>query len=765
MAVISTGVVNGAGRKTVTIYEPVGVDAAHAGRADGEGFIDSLMSRLSLEEKIGQLNLPVGGDVVSGTARSAGIDSLILAGRIGGFFNVKGVEAISRFQRLAVERGPHGIPLLVGADVVHGYATVFPIPLALSCSWDSVEVARMARISAIEATADGVNWNYSPMVDICRDPRWGRIAESSGEDPWLGSVLAKAYVQGYQGDGIRSDSSLMACVKHFALYGAAEGGRDYNGVDMSRERMDNYYLPPYRAAVDAGVGSVMTSFNLINGQHATACDWLIDGILRKDWNFDGFVVTDYGSIDEMSSMGVANENEAAALALRAGTDMDMVTGRFLADLKGAVDGGLVSMAMIDQACRRVLEAKQRLGLFDNPYKYCNTERPSRELYTPEHRAVARDIAAKTFVLLKNDNNLLPLKPKGCIALIGPLADAGNNMAGCWSGYCRPERHKSLLTAFREAVGNDARIVYAQGSNIFYDEAMQADCDWGRRIPRVDDRKAHAEALRVAAEADVIVMALGESCEMSGESSSRADITIPDTQRDLLKELAATGKPIVLLLFTGRPLILDWEAENIQSIMNVWFGGSEAADAIADVVFGDKSPCGRLTVTFPRSVGQIPLYYNHLPSSHPDFDSSRFNPYRSNYIDVANDPLYPFGFGLGYTTFGYSTPTLSSDVLTPGGKLKLSVDVTNTGMRDGTEIVQMYINDPVARIARPVKELKAFRKVDIPAGKTATVEFDITPDMLKYYDSEHHYGYDPGEFKIMVGSNSENLQTLTLILKD
>lgn len=735
-----------------------------SGYPKNEYLIDSLMSQMSLEEKIGQLNLPVGGDVVSGTAEAAKIDSLILQGHIGGFFNVKGIDAISRFQHLAVEKGPHSIPFFVGADVVHGYATVFPIPLALSCSWDSAAVAQMARISAIEATADGVNWNYSPMVDICRDPRWGRIAESSGEDPYLGSTLAKAYVHGYQGDNIKSDSSLMACVKHFVLYGAAEGGRDYNGVDMSRECMFNYYLPPFQASVDAGVGSLMTSFNLINGQHATACDWLINGVLRHDWKFNGFVVTDYGSITELSRMGVAQEWEAAASALRAGTDMDMVTGRYLADLKSALEKGFITEDMINNACRRVLEAKRRLGLFDNPYKYCNSDRAARDLYTTEHRLVARDIASKTFVLLKNENNLLPLKKKGRIALIGPLADAGNNMAGCWSGYCKHETHKSILTAFREAVGNEAEIIYSQGSNIYYNETTQADCDWGRLIPRVNDAAAHSTALVAASKADVVVVAMGESCEMSGKSSSRADITIPDTQRDLLKKLAATGKPVVLLLFTGRPLILDWETENIPAILNVWFGGSEAADAITDVVFGDKMPSGKLTTTFPRAIGQIPIYYNHLPTSHPDYDSSRFNPYCSNYIDVSNKPLYPFGFGLSYTTFKYSTPVLSSDVLPEDGYLTLSVEVTNTGMYNGTEIVQLYINDPVARIARPVKELKAFKKVEIPSGTTATVEFTITPDMLKYYDAELHFGCDSGEFNVMVGPNSQDVQTLKFKLQ-
>lgn len=725
-----------------------------------EDFIDSLMATMTLQEKIGQLNLPVGGDVVSGTAQASLLDSLIIQGKIGGFFNVKGCDAISRFQHLAVEKGPHGIPLLVGADVVHGYETVFPIPLALSCSWDSDAIAEMAKISAIEATADGVNWNYSPMVDICRDPRWGRIAEGSGEDPYLGSVLAKAYIQGYQGDGMRSDSSLMACVKHYALYGAAEGGRDYNGVDMSRERMFNYYMAPYKAAVDAGVGSVMTSFNLVNGQHATASDWLVNGVLRKDWGFNGFVVTDYGSIDELPIMGVADIENAAAVTLRAGTDMDMVTGRYLNDLEGAIERGLINEEMIDDACRRILVAKQKLGLFDNPYKYCKPERLAEDMYTPRHRQVARDIAAKTFVLLKNDNHILPLQRKGRIALIGPLADAANNMSGTWSGYCKYENHKSLLEAFREALGNDAELLYAQGSNIYYDEATQRNCDWGRSIARGNDVELHRQAVEAANKADIIVCALGESAEMSGESSSRAEITIPDTQRDLLKELYATGKPVILLLFTGRPLVLDWEDSHLAAILNVWFGGSETADAITDVVFGKKVPSGKLTTTWPRSIGQIPLYYNHLPSSHPDFDPTQFNPYRSNYIDISNEPLYPFGYGLSYTTFVYSQPELSSDCMSENGSITLSVDVANTGDFDGYEIVQLYINDPIAKIARPVKELKSYKLVFIPKGETVSVSFEINGEMLKYYDNELRYGYDPGEFRVMVGPDSSNLQTLT-----
>ena len=739
--------------------------AKKATPADDAKFIDNLMSKMTLDEKIGQLNLLPGNDVVSGELPGARLEPLIKEGKLGAFLNVQGIDNISRLQHLAVEHSRLGIPLLAGADVIHGYQTVFPIPLALSCSWDSDAVERMARISAKEATADGINWNYSPMVDICRDPRWGRIAEGSGEDPYLGCILAAAYVRGYQGDNLKADSTVMACVKHYALYGAAEGGRDYNTVDMSRERMFNYYMPPYRAAVDAGVESLMTSFNLVNGQHATAAHWLIEDILRRDWGFKGMIVTDYGSISELTPMGVAEESEAAANTLKAGTDMDMCTSRFLKDLKGALERGLITEEMIDKACRRVLEAKQKLGLFENPYLYGSPERVAKDDYTPANRAAARDIAAETFVLLRNEGSLLPLAKKGKIALIGPLADAGNQMCGTWAPNCRPDTHQSLLSALREEVGDRAEVIYAQGSNIYYDEKMQENATrWNPIYHRGDNETLRTEALAAAEKADVIVAAVGETMSMSGESASRADITIPDAQRDLLKDLAATGKPVVLVLFTGRPLVLDWESKNIPAILNVWFGGSEAGKAICDVIFGDKVPSAKLTTTFPQMIGQIPLYYNHLPPSHPDTDPEHFNIYRSNYIDVSNDPLYPFGYGLSYTTFAYGKPSLSSNELTMDGKITLSVDVTNTGNYDGTEIVQLYLRDPVARIARPVKELKGFRRLDLKKGETATVTFDITPDMLKYYDADLKYVCDPGAFEAMVGPNSAAVQTLPFTLR-
>ena len=717
-------------------------------------FIDELMSAMTLDEKIGQLNLPVGGDVVSGDGGAAPLDSLIVSGRVGGVFNVTGVDEISRLQHLAVEHSPHGIPLLVGADVVHGYKTIFPIPLALSCTWDTTAVERMARISAIEATADGVNWNYSPMVDICRDPRWGRIAEGAGEDPYLGSVMARAYVRGYQENDMRGDSTLMACVKHFALYGAVEAGRDYNTVDMSREKMFNYYLPPFRAAVGQGAGSLMTSFNLVNGRHATSSAWLVDGVLRRGWGFDGLVVTDYNSIPDIAITGCASEADAAAMTLAAGTDMDMVSGLYLNTLRDALARGLVTGKMIDDACRRVLRAKYRLGLFDDPYKYCNRGRARDDIFTPAHREAARQIATETFVLLKNRDSLLPLEKKGKIALIGPLADSPGNMCGCWSTLYDDKMHKSLLDVMQDAAGDSARILYAQGCNLYYDEEFQRNAQGNKHITRGDDRLLHRDALAVAAQADVIVAAMGESADMSGEAASRADITIPDTQRDLLRELVATGKPVVLLLFTGRPLVLDWESEHIPAILNVWFGGSEAAAAITDVVFGAKSPSGRMTATFPRSVGQIPLYYNHLMPSRPAPQDGVFRRYYSNYIDMPCEPLYPFGYGLTYTTFEYGRPEIDGN--------RVRVSITNTGTREGVEVVQLYIRDKVAAIGRPVKELKAYRRLNLLPGETRRVTFTITPDMLGYYNADCDFVCEPGAFEIMIGPDSRRPQVLEYV---
>lgn len=725
-------------------------------------FVTDLMGKMTIREKLGQLNLPSGGDLVTGSVMNSELSDMIRKEEIGGFFNVKGIKKIYDLQRLAVEETRLKIPLIVGADVIHGYETIFPIPLALSCSWDTLAIQRMARISAIEASADGICWTFSPMVDICRDARWGRIAEGSGEDPYLGSLLAKAYVHGYQGDSMQGKDEILSCVKHFALYGASEAGKDYNTVDMSHLRMYNEYFAPYRAAVEAGVGSVMSSFNIVDGIPATANKWLLTDVLRDEWGFQGLLVTDYNSIAEMSIHGVAPLKEASVRALQAGTDMDMVSCGFLNTLEESLKEGKVTEAQIDAACRRVLEAKYKLGLFADPYKYCDTLRAEKELYTPEHRAVAREVAAETFVLLKNENHLLPLEEKGKIALIGPMANARNNMCGMWSMTCTPSGHGTLLEGIRSAVGDKAEILYAKGSNVYYDAEMEKGAVGIRPLERGNDQQLLAEALRTAARADVIVAAVGECAEMSGESPSRTNLEIPDAQQDLLKALVKTGKPVVLLLFTGRPLVLNWESEHIPSILNVWFGGSETGDAVADVLFGKAVPCGKLTTTFPRSVGQLSLFYNHLNTGRPDPDSRVFDRYASNYLDESNEPLYPFGYGLSYTDFVYGDLQLSSETLPKNGNLTASVTVTNKGKHDGYETVQLYLRDIYAEVARPVKELKGFDRIFLKKGESREVKFVLTEDDLKFYNSGLQYIYEPGEFDVMIGTNSRDVQTKRFI---
>lgn len=738
--------------------------AALAGRAQGskmDEFVGSLMQKMTLEEKIGQLNLQVAGDITTGSVQSSAVSGRIAAGQIGGVFNVKGAGKIRRLQDIAVRQTRLGIPLLVGMDVIHGYETIFPIPLALSCSWDTLAIERSARIAAREASADGINWTYSPMVDISMDARWGRVAEGSGEDPYLGACIARAMVRGYQGDYSGTDN-IMACVKHFALYGAVEAGRDYNTVDMSRVRMYNRYFPPYRAAVAAGAGSVMTSFNLVDGVPATGNRWLLTDVLRRQWGFDGFVVTDYEALMEMTRHGLGDLASVAAQALRAGTDMEMCSEGYSKTLGQSLALGRVTMGDIDNACRRVLEAKYKLGLFDNPYKYCDDSRHAADVYTAENRAEARRLAAETFVLLKNEGNVLPLERQGRIALIGPLADNSANLCGTWCVAYTPERYSTLRQGLERAVGGKAEVLYAQGCNLTRDSALQRASEFGRTIPRGDGAAMKAEALRVAAEADVIVCAMGECSDMTGESSSRVNLELPDVQRELLAELLKLGKPLVLLNFSGRPTVMTWEQANVPAIMNVWFGGSEAADAICDVLFGDRVPSGKLTMTMPQAVGQIPIYYNHMSTGRPVPEGAKsYRKYQSNYLDVRNDPLYPFGYGQSYTTFAYSEPRLSADSMAVDGSVTVAVDVTNTGGRDADEIVQLYIRDIVARISRPVKELKGFSRVHIKAGETKTVEFSITPDMLKYYDSELRYGLDAGEFVIMTGPDSRRVKSCKL----
>ena len=725
-------------------------------------FIDELMSKMTLEEKIGQLNLLPGNDITTGAVMNSPLAQLTAEGKLGAVLNVKGQEKIKELQRIAVKKSRLGIPLLIGQDVIHGNQTVFPIPLAQACSWDIKAIENGARIAAKEATAQGINWVYSPMVDIAIDPRWGRVAEGAGEDPFLGCRIGEALVRGYQGN--YGKESAMACVKHFALYGAAEAGRDYNTVDMSRVRMYNQYLEPYKAAAKAGAGSFMSSFNVVDGIPATCNRWLLTDLLRNEWKYDGFVVTDYGSINEAIVHGIGDQSVTSERALKAGTDMDMCSNAFIAQLAGLLQSGRVSQKDIDTACRRVLEAKYKLGLFDDPYRFCEPKRLKTDLYTEEHRKAARDMAAETFVLLKNEH-LLPLKKQGKIALIGPLADNRSNMVGCWSTGDTPELYSTLKEAMERAVGDKAQVLFAQGCNIYADEATQNGATFGRPIDRVDDAQAKAEALRVAAEADVIVCAMGEMAEMSGESSSRADISLPCVQMSLLKALVATGKPVVLLNFSGRPTVMSWEAENVSAILNVWFGGSETGDAICDVLFGKKSPSGHLTMTMPKALGQIPIYYNHLNTGRPVPEGVKeYRKYQSNYIDVRNDPLYPFGYGLSYTTFEYGKPRLSGTTMNANGTLTLTVNVKNTGKYDADEVVQLYIRDVAASISRPVKELKGFERISLKAGESRDVNFTIDVDMLKFYNSDLQFVAEPGDFEVMVGGNSRDVQKLKFNLQ-
>lgn len=728
--------------------------------------VDSVLSLMTLEEKIGQLNLPSAGAFVTGAVESSDIAKKIEEGKVGGLFNIKTVANIKKMQKIAVEKSRLKIPLIFGMDVIHGYESVFPIPLGLSCSWDMKLIERSARIAAQEASADGINWTFSPMVDISRDPRWGRISEGSGEDPFLGSEIAKAMVRGYQGNDLTASNTIMSCVKHYALYGASEAGRDYNTVDMSRYRMYNEYFPPYKAAVDAGVGSVMASFNEIEGIPATANKWLLTDVLRNQWGFKGFLVSDYTGVSEMINHGIGDLQTVSARALDAGLDMDMVSEGLLTTLGKSVSEGKIAEQQITEACRRILEAKFKLGLFDNPYKYCDEGRAKNEVFTDANRAEARSTATQSFVLLKNKNDVLPINKSGTIALVGPLANAKENMTGTWSVAARFSESISMLEGLKKAVGTNAKVVYAKGANLTEDETLEANSTlFGKSLHR-DKRTAvelRDEAVRISKNADVIVAAVGEAAEMSGEAASRTNIEIPETQRELLKALLKTGKPVVLVLFTGRPLVLTWEEENIPAILNVWFGGSEAGDAISDVLFGDVNPSGKLSATFPQNVGQVPIYYAHKNTGRP-LRGPWFQKFQSNYLDVSNDPLYPFGFGLSYTQFGYGEIKLSATEITSSDSLQVSIKVTNQGKRDGSEVVQLYIRDLVGSVTRPVKELKRFQKINLKAGETKMVSFTLGTKDLSFYNSDLKFVAEPGKFQVFVGGNSRDVKQAEFSLK-
>ncbi len=723
-------------------------------------FISNLMGKMTLDEKIGQLNLVTPGGAVTGSVVSQDVDGKIRKGEVGGLFGITGPDKVRQAQQIAVVNSRLHIPLIFGLDVIHGHRTIFPIPLGLSCSWDTALIRKSAAIAADEATADGLNWAFSPMVDIARDPRWGRIAEGNGEDPFLGSQIAKAMVKGYQGADYSSAHTLMACVKHFALYGAAEAGRDYNTVDMSRIKMYEYYLPPYKAAVEAGVGSVMSSFNEIDGVPATANKWLLTDLLRKDWGFKGFVVSDYTAVSEMINHGIGDLQAVSARALSAGLDMDMVAEGFLTTIKKSLAEGKVTEKEIDDACRRILEAKYELGLFTDPYRFMDNTRPAKEILTADTRAAARQAAAHSFVLLKNDKQTLPLQKTGTIALIGPLADSKRNMLGTWSVSGDYTKSVSLLEGLKNVLGNDANVVYAKGANISDDSMLVKRTN--ALGPEIEtDAKSPTdllnEALAVAGKANVIVAALGEAADMTGEASSRSDISIPESQENLLKALVKTGKPVVLVLFNGRPLILNWENAHVSAILDVWFAGTEAGNAIADVLFGSYNPSGKITVSFPRSVGQIPVYYNHKNTGRP-FHGEDFAKFKSDYLDMPNEPLYPFGYGLSYTTFSYSDVKLDKTTLKGNETLTATVTVTNTGNYPGEETVQLYISDPVASVTRSVEDLKGFKKVTIAPGQSKDVTFTITTNELKFYNSNLKYDWEAGQFFIRIGGNSRDVKS-------
>ena len=730
-------------------------------------FVASLMQKMTLEEKIGQLNLVSVGFDVTGPVVSKDVDASIKKGLVGGVLNTYTPVAARKLQELAIKESRLHIPLILGYDVIHGHRTIFPIPLGLAASWDLDAMERSARIAAEESSADGINWVYSPMVDIARDPRWGRVAEGAGEDPYLGSRIAEAMVRGYQGptNDMTRPENVMACLKHFALYGAAEAGRDYNTTDMSRQRMYNEYLPPYRAAINAGVGSVMSSFNDINGIPATANKWLLTDLLRNQWGFTGFVATDYTAINEMVAHGLGDDKKVSELALKAGVDMDMVGEVFLHQLATNLKEGTVSQADIDLACRRVLEAKYRLGLFQDPYRGVTEARAKATLMKPAFLADARDITRRTLVLLKNEKQTLPLKNTVNIAVVGPLADRSRDMIGNWSGAGDGKQAISILQGIKNVGGAGVRVTYAQGVNVTDDDQMIKRLNEHGGELKLDARPAEttiAEAVQAAQGADVVVAVVGESQGMTGEAASRADIGLPGRQLDLLKALKATGKPLVVVLVNGRPLTLPWESQNADAILETWFGGTQAGNAVADALFGVYNPSGKLTMTFPQSVGQVPIYYNHKSTGRP-YAGVLLDKYKSRYLDVPNDPLYPFGFGLSYTTFTYSKPTVSQASIRPGQGLDVAVTVQNTGSYDGAEVAQLYLRDMVGSSTRPVKELKGFQKITLKKGESRQLTFHLSADDLKFYNDDLKFVAEPGEFQVMVGGNSRDVQLASFTL--
>jgi beta-glucosidase len=726
--------------------------------------INSLMSKMTLEEKIGQMNLPSIGFDVTGPVVSQDVDEKIKKGLVGGVFNTYTPSAVRKLQEIAVNQSRLKIPLLFGYDVIHGHRTTFPINLGLSCSWSPNLIERTARAAAQEASADGLNWTFSPMVDISRDPRWGRVSEGAGEDPFLGSEIAKAMVRGYQSKNYDKADTVLACVKHYALYGAAEAGRDYNTVDMSPVKMYNDYLPTYKAAVDAGVATVMTSFNDINGVPASANKWLITDVLRKQWGFKGLVVTDYTAINEMVAHGIGDESKVTELALNAGVDMDMVGELFIKYGSDLVKSGKVSESQINAACRRVLEAKYKLGLFDDPYRYISEERRKEQLMSPDKLQLSKLAALKSFVLLKNTNKVLPLNPQAKIAFIGPLVKDQRNLIGSWSGAGDWKDSTTIWQALDTKFGAN-KFLYAKGCNLTDDveliERLNRD---GAGLSR-DEKSPQdlvKEAVSAANQADVIVAVVGEPCSISGEATSRSNIGLFDNQVELLKALKATGKPIALVLMNGRPLTLPWENAHMDAILETWFGGTKSGEAIVDTLFGDANPSGKLTMSFPINVGQIPIYYNCRNTGRPIVPREK---YKSQYLDVANTPLYPFGYGLSYTKFDYSALSLSSPTLKPFETLTITTKIKNSGDRPGVETAQLYIRDLVGSITRPVKELKGFQKIQLNPGEEKTVSFHLTVDDLKFYNADLKLVAEPGDFVVFCGTDSSSSKEAKFTLVD
>lgn len=728
-------------------------------------FINALMAKMTVDEKIGQLNLITpGSDIPTGSVVSSNVEKKIAEGNVGGLFGVIGPDKVKQAQDIAVKQSRLKIPLLFGSDVIHGHKTIFPIPLGISCSWDTALIRYSAAVAANEATADGLNWAFSPMVDIARDPRWGRVSEGSGEDPFLGSTIATAMVKGYQGKSLADKNTLLACVKHFALYGASEGGRDYNSVDMSKMKMFNEYLPPYKAAVDAGVATVMSSFNDVEGVPATGNKWLLTDLLRTKWGFKGMLVSDYTSIGEMVNHRQGDIAEVSIQAIKAGMDMDMVTEAYLGTLKKSLQQKKIAIADLDRACRLVLEAKYKLGLFDDPYRYIDAARAAKEVLSESNRTVARKIARESFVLLQSDYKTLPLKKSSSIALIGPLANDRSNMLGTWAVSGDPQKSVSVLEGMKNVGGNALKIQYAKGANITDDQnlARQANV-FGTRV-EIDKRHPDEmlqEALSLARQSDVVVAVVGEASEMSGEAASRSDITLPASEQKLLKALYATGKPVVVVIMSGRPLVLTGSIEGAAAVLQTWHAGIEAGNAIADVLLGDANPSGKLSMSFPYSVGQIPVYYSQKRTGRPIDPNNKFS---TKYLDAPNEALFSFGHGLSYTNFVYSDFRLSSNQLSKQQSIQVEVTLTNSGKYDGAEVVQLYTLDKVRSVTPPEKELKGFQKIYLKTGESKKVSFTLSEEMLRFYNPSLQYVSEPGEFTVMVGGNSKDLLVRDIVLK-